>query len=171
MNRFEFLFKRKLSGLKVEQYTEEKEIIYRNECLTHDIKLALGAIKLLNYLNSQEIPIAITTASRKTNVCVFIDKLNLLDYFSVKNIIYNDGKIKGNSHPDIFHKATSKLGVNKLETIIFEDSFCGIQAAINCKVENVVIINSTNEDYLNFDLPIITHFDEFDQKLLTRSDY
>jgi HAD superfamily hydrolase (TIGR01509 family) len=163
----EFLFKRKFDDLEVEQYTEEKELIYRNECLKHEMKLAPGAIKLLNYLKAQKIPIAIATASGKTNVDFFINKLNLLDYFAEEHIIYNNGKIKGKPHPDIFEKAICKLGVKNSESIIFEDSFSGIQAAINCKVANVIIVNSTKENYSEFKFPIIEHFDEFDRKLLT----
>ena len=165
----EFLFKRKLDDLEVEKYSEEKELIYRNECLKHEMKLAPGAIKLLNYLKSQKIPIAIATASGKTNVDFFIKKLNLLDYFDEEHIIYNDGKIKGKPHPDIFEKAICKLGVKNSESIIFEDSFSGIQAAINCNVANVIIVNSTKENYSEFKFPIIEHFDQFDRNLLTCS--
>ncbi len=163
----EILFKRKFSDLEVEQYTEEKESIYRNECLKHEMKLAPGAIALLEYLKSQEIPIAIATASGKTNVDFFVDKFNLLDYFAEEHIIYNDGKIKGKPHPDIFEKAIHKLGVSQEESIIFEDSLSGIQAAINCKVAKVIIVNSTKEDYSGFKLPVIEHFDQFDRNLTT----
>lgn len=163
----EFLFKRKLNDLEVEQYSEDKELIYRNECLKHEMKLAPGAIKLLDYLKTQKIPIAIATASGKKNVDFFIEKLNLLDYFAEEHIIFNDGKIKGKPNPDIFEKAIYKLGIKNSESIIFEDSFSGIQAAINCKVANVIIVNSTKENYSEFNFPIIEHFDEFDRNLLT----
>ena len=162
----EFLFKRKLDESEVEQYTEEKERIYRSECLQHEMKLAPGATKLLNYLKAHEIPMAIATASGKTNVDFFIEKLNLLDYFAEEHIIYNDGKIKGKPHPDIFEKAINKLGVKNSESIIFEDSFSGIQAAMNSNVGNVIIVNSTNENYSEFNFPVIEHFDEFDRNLL-----
>jgi len=162
----EYLFKRKLDEHEVEQYSEEKEIIYRNECLKHEMKLAPGAVELLKYLKVQNIPMAIATASGKTNVDFFINRFNLLDYFSEEHIIYNDGKIKGKPHPDIFEKAIKKLGVICSESIIFEDSFSGIQAAINCNVANVIIVNSTKENYSDFKFPIIEHFDEFDRNLL-----
>lgn len=163
---FEILFKRKLNDSEVIEYTEEKEIIYRNECLKHKMELAPGAKRLLEYLKTQKIPMAIATASGKTNVDFFIDKFQLLDYFAEEHIIYNDGKIKGKPHPDLFEKAIHKLGVKKTESIIFEDSFSGIQAAINCKVAAVIIVNSTKERYADFKLPIIEHFDEFDRNLL-----
>jgi HAD superfamily hydrolase (TIGR01509 family) len=162
----EYLFKRKLSDSEVHEYTEEKEILYREECLKHKMELAPGAKKLLDYLKGMEIPMAIATASGKTNVDFFIDKFNLLDYFSEEHIIYNDGTTKGKPHPDLFEKAIKSLGVNKAETIIFEDSFSGIQAAINSNVASVIIVNSTKEDYSQFELPVIEHFDEFDRNIL-----
>lgn len=162
----EYLFKRKLNDSEVHEYTEEKEILYREECLKHKMELAPGAKMLLDYLKGKEIPMAIATASGKTNVDFFIDKFNLLDYFSEEHIIYNDGTTKGKPHPDLFEKAIKSLGVNKAETIIFEDSFSGIQAAINSNVASVIIVNSTKEDYSQFELPVIEHFDEFDRNIL-----
>lgn len=165
----EFIFKRELNDSEIEQHSEEKEIIYRNECIKHKMQLAPGAVELLNYIKGHGIPMAIATASGKSNVDFFINKLNLLDYFDEDHIIYNDGKIKGKPHPDIFEKAIGKIGVKKNESIIFEDSFSGIQAAINCRVANIIIVNSTKENYSEFKFPIIENFYNFDRNLLTCS--
>lgn len=155
-----------MNDSEVQKYTEEKEIIYRNECLKHKMELAPGAKGLLEYLKAQKIPMAIATASGKTNVDFFIDKFNLLDYFTEEHIIYDDGTIKGKPHPDLFEKAIHRLSVKNSKSIIFEDSFSGIQAAINCKVATVIIVNSTKGNYAEFEFPIIEHFDEFDRNLL-----
>lgn len=163
----EFIFRRELNDLEIAQYSEEKEIIYREECMRHKMQLAPGAVELLNYLKYQGIPMAIATASGKSNVDFFINQLNLLDYFAEEHIIYNDGKIKGKPNPDIFEKAIEQLGVKNDESIIFEDSISGIQAAINCKVANVIIVNSTKQNYSAYKFPVIAHFDDFDRKLLT----
>jgi HAD superfamily hydrolase (TIGR01509 family) len=163
---FEILFKRELNDYEVQQYTEEKEILYRNECIKHKMELAPGAKRLLEYLKKQRIPMAIATASGKTNVDFFIDKFNLLNYFTEEHIIYDDGTIRGKPHPDLFEKAIQRLGVAKTESIIFEDSFSGIQAAINCKIATIIIVNSTGENYADFKLSIIEHFDQFDRNLL-----
>jgi len=163
---FEILFNRKLKDSEVNQLVEEKEILYRKECLKHKMEFAPGAKLLLEYLKNKKIPMAIATASGKTNIDFFIEKFNLLDYFDLEHIIYNDGSIKGKPNPDLFEKAIHRLGVKKENSIIFEDSYSGIQAAINCKVQTVIIVNSTKEDYGVFTLPIIKHFDEFDKNLL-----
>jgi len=84
----------------------------------------------------------------------------------------NVGSISSESpkpHPDIFQKAIKTLGINSSDSIIFEDSFSGIQAAINCEAANVIIVNSTRENYSEFKFPIIEHFDEFDRSLLNCS--
>ncbi len=162
----EILFKRKFSDAEVEEYSEQKEILYRNECLKHGMQLAPGAVRLFEGLKERQIPMAIATAAGKSNVDFFIKQFHLLDYFKAEHIIYNDGTIKGKPAPDIFEKAIEQLGVNASKSIIFEDSFSGIKAAINCKVGNVIIVNSNNEDYSEFSFPIITHFDEFNRKLL-----
>lgn len=162
----EFIFKQELSDAEIERFSGEKESIYRNECLKHDMQLAPGAVGLLSYLKAHGIPMAIATASGKQNVDFFIDKLHLHDYFPREHIIYDDGSMKGKPHPDIFEKAIQKLGVNGDESIIFEDSFSGIQAAINCKVAHLIIVNSTKDNYSDYKFPIIEHFDEFDRNLV-----
>ena len=164
---FEILFNRKLTDPEVEYYTEEKEILYRKQCLKHKMELAPGAKSLLEYLKGKEIPIAIATASGKTNVDFFIEKFNLLDYFDKEHIVYDDGTMRGKPHPDLFQKAIEKLAVDRKRSIIFEDSLSGIQAALNCKVSKVIIVKSTEEDFKKFNLPIIMNYDQFDRNILS----
>lgn len=122
---FEILFNRTLQDSEVYDLIEEKEVLYRKECLKHKMELAPGAKSLLAYLKSNEIPIAIATASGKNNVDFFIDRFNLLAYFELEHIIYDDGLIKGKPNPALFEKAINRLGVSKESSIIFEDSYSG----------------------------------------------
>lgn len=163
---FEFLFNRKFSLHETEILTEEKEILYRAECLKHDMVLAPGATELLEYLRTREIPMAIATASGGKNVKFFIENLPLSDYFSEDDIIYNDGTIKGKPDPDLFLKAIDHLGIQNDKTIIFEDSVSGIKAAQNSNPGAVIIVNSVNGDYSGFNLSVINHFNEFDRNLI-----
>lgn len=164
---FEFLFKRKLDDWEIEKNSEEKEVFYRRECLKHEMKIAPGAEAFLKHLKNLRIPMAIATASGKSNIDFFIEKLNLLHYFNEENIIYNDGKIRGKPHPDLFEKALFTLGVEKSKSVIFEDSFSGIQAAMNTNVPNIIIVNSTKEDYSKYSFPVIEHFDQVDRDAIT----
>lgn len=163
---FEILFKRKLTDEEVAGFTEEKEVLYRKECLKHPMELAPGAIKLIDQIKSQDIPIAIATASGKNNVDFFIDKFGLLDFFEEEHIIYDDGTMRGKPHPDLFERAMERLDIEGSKSIIFEDSHSGIQAAINSRAHSVIIVNSTGDNYADFNCPEIRHFDEFDRALL-----
>ena len=160
---FEVLFQKKLSDAEVHDMTEEKEILYRKECLKHKMELAPGVDALLKYLKENNVLMAIATAAGKSNVDFFIEHFGLLDYFEMEHIIYNDGTVRGKPHPDLFNKAIKALGCDKSETVIFEDSSSGIQAAINSGVAKVVIVNSNGYHFHEFQLPVITHFDQFDR--------
>ena len=162
---FEFIFKREFSKAELDQLVEEKESLYREECLQNGMALALGAIELIQYLKDRKIPIAIATASRKTNVEFFIEHFELLTYFNRDNIIYDDGKSKGKPHPDLFLKAIKSLSVNPENVTIFEDSIAGIEAAKRCSVKNVVLVNSSTS---NNDKKVISisDFSDFDRGLL-----
>ena len=162
---FNYIFKKQHSKGEIEILTEDKENLYREECLKHTMELAPGAISLIETLLDTDIKIGIATASGKTNVDFFVEQFDLLRFFEKKHIIYNDGTIKGKPNPDLFFAAMDALDVTADELIIFEDSVSGIKAAENAGINNIVIVNSNNETYNNFNYPVITHFDQFDRSI------
>ncbi len=143
---FEYLFKKEFTQEQVNELVEQKEVLYRKECLRHEMKLAPGATELLQYLKDNNVPTAIATASGKTNVEFFIKHFSLLDYFDYENIIYDDGNINGKPYPDLFLKAMQRLSAEPEYVTIFEDSVSGIEAAKRSKAKNIVWINSKNPD-------------------------
>jgi beta-phosphoglucomutase-like phosphatase (HAD superfamily) len=50
------------------------------------------------------------------------------------------------------------------ETLIFEDSLLGIQAAENAVAGQIIIVNSNQDDYSHWSYPVIRNFDEVDRK-------
>jgi HAD superfamily hydrolase (TIGR01509 family) len=162
---FELIFQKEFTKEEIDQLVEEKEKLYRQECLQNPMDLAPGALDLIKYLHGEKIPIAIATASGKANVEFFIEHFALLKYFKRENIIYDDGTVKGKPHPDIFLKAIKKLSASPGNVTIFEDSVSGIEAAKRCYVKNVVLINSNiqNDDK---GVVSIANFSEFDRGLL-----
>ncbi len=160
---FEYIFKRALDSDEVARLTEEKEVFYREECERQEVALAPGALSLLAHLKAAGTPIAIATASGRTNVEYFIRKFDLLSYFEREHIVYNDGSIRGKPNPDLFLLAMERLGVLNRDTIVFEDSYSGILAAENADAGNIIIVNSNNEKYEPFPYKTIRHFDEVDR--------
>lgn len=163
---FPALLNRNLTQQEIDQFTSEKEGIYRQICLQEGMELAPGAIDFFQYLKEHHIPFTIATASGRENVDFFFEQLNLSDWFSPDKVVYDDGTVKGKPNPDLYIKAMKLLNRSATEIVIFEDAVAGIQAARNAEAGKVIIVNSNQDDYSAFpSYSIIQHFDEVDRRL------
>ena len=128
---YEHLFKKPIPPELIGVFGEEKEALYREECIKNKATLsfAKGAYELLDFLNAKGIPHAIATSSEINNVNFFNQLFNLEKWFKKEYIIYDDGTVKGKPHPDSYLKAGKALGVDMKDLIIVEDAHAGIQAA------------------------------------------
>lgn len=162
MDTFEYLFKRPCSAEEVYQLTEEKEVIYRAMCLEQGMEWAPGALELIRFLKASNVPIAIATAAAKNNLDFFVEQLDLHQYFDPKQIIYNDGTMRGKPNPDLFSKAIEAIGIPAKHVTVFEDSLAGVEAAKRSGAGNIYIVNGTAERF-GSRYPIISHFDEVDR--------
>lgn len=158
------IFGKELTDTEIYDLSQEKELIYRNLCV-NDLHFAPGAVDLFNYLSSAKIPFTIATSAGIENVDFYFEHMNLNKWFKLDEIVYNDGSFRGKPCPDIFLSAARKLQLSPHETVMFEDSVAGIEAAENAGAGKIYIVNSNNEIYVDFSYKIITHFDEVDRKL------
>ena len=128
---YERLFNKPIPKELIGVFGEEKEALYREECLKNKdtLSFANGAYALLDFLNANDIPHAIATSSEIKNVNFFNDLFNLERWFKKEDIIYDDGTVRGKPHPDLYLKAGAKLGVDMKDLIIVEDACSGVKAA------------------------------------------
>lgn len=138
---FNGLFEGRLTDAEMYKYARQKELLYQQICLNHNLSLAPGAISFLNKLSEKSIPYTIATASGEENVDFYFRHLKLGRWFNREKVAYNDGKIKGKPNPDLFLKASAFLNLPPAEIMIFEDSFVGIQAAENAGAAKIYIVN------------------------------
>ena len=173
----EYAIGKKPTKEMVEKYGKEKEALYRKRCLLNkdEFKLAPGAIDFLDYLKENNIPRAIATMSEWDNVEFYIKEFKLEKWFTLDNIIFSNGKIKGKPAPDIFLIAAKKLNLKPEECIIFEDAIAGINAAKSAGAGKIVVVDSIEpiDFYKNIDgiHSIIKNFAEFDKSLLRQKVY
>ena len=153
-----------LTDLEIEDLSQEKELIYRKLCV-NDLHFAPGAEDLFVFLSASKIPFTIATSAGIENVDFYFEHMNLNRWFKLDDIVYNDGSFRGKPFPDIFLAAAKKLKLLPQETLMFEDSVAGIQAAENAGAGKIYIVNSNNDTYKGFDHEIITNFDKVDKKL------
>lgn len=111
---------------------EEKEVLatqkndhYRAliQTLTPD-DLLEGAAGLLDQLVSQEIPIALASASK--NAAAVIERLGIADHFTY---IADANQVENpKPHPEIFLNAAQGLGVEPVQCVGIEDAVAGVEA-------------------------------------------
>jgi HAD superfamily hydrolase (TIGR01509 family) len=156
-----------LSAELVEQYSLEKEKIYRQLCLQmpSGMHLTPGLIPVLEQLKAHHVPMTIASSAMPVNMDFYFDKLQLERWFKRDQVICNDGTLPGKPDPAFYLAAAAKLQVKPEECLVVEDALSGIQAAAAAQVKTIMAISSTNtRDYLA-QIPevncIINDFNEF----------
>lgn len=121
-------FMNKLNIHNVEIKNQIKE--HKKECYSSYFQFLVPNKALIELINSFKLmggKTAIASTARYENLINVINYLKLQDYF---NLILSGIDIKNSKpHPDIYLKAMNILNVNPNETLIFEDSKIGLQAA------------------------------------------
>ena len=110
-----------------------------------------GVMKVLEFLKANQQPIALGSASK--NARPILEKTGILSYFDV--IV--DGNDVSNAKPDpeVFLQAAQKLGISNENSIVFEDSVAGIQAAniatmTSIGIGDAAILNEAKYNFKDF---------------------
>lgn len=144
---FEYLLGTSLPKDVLFELSKKKEELYRKICTEQlDFHLAPGAEEFLNYLKRNSIPCAIATASEKTNVDFYVNRLHLNQWFENDKIIYNDGSIKGKPAPDIYIKAALSINTAPYNCVVFEDAISGIKSAHAAGIGKIIaVVHESNQ--------------------------
>lgn len=120
----------------IEKYnitTQLAEIIERREALTlerlrtKDVKLMPYVTEVLDFFQSRNLILALVTSSPRKDVEAIFERNGLHKYF--KLIITRTEVSKSKPDPESYTTCVEKLGLNKDECIVFEDTINGIKSA------------------------------------------
>ncbi|ACA30799.1 hexitol phosphatase HxpB [Histophilus somni] len=102
-----------------------------------------GLYELLAFLKSNHIKLAVATSSPPVVIKTIFDRLKLWDYFPIQCSAMDEEY--GKPHPAVYLRAVKKLGIEKQECIVIEDSITGLIAA---KAANLTtfLVNSNYEN-------------------------
>ncbi|GAB4020875.1 HAD family hydrolase [Spirosoma koreense] len=115
-----------LTADEVVRLSHEKEALFR-ELYRPVIKPVAGLVDFLKLLKEAGIATAVATSAPVENLDFVIDTLQLRAYFDV---LLNESMVNHpKPDPEIYQKAMNLLGCEPTESVIFEDSMTGIQAA------------------------------------------
>ena len=134
-----------LGNITASQEDKNKWLIQKNEdYLSYLVdmderEILPGVVKVLEYLKNNNQAIALGSASK--NARPILEKTNIMHFFDA--IV--DGNDVSNAKPDpeVFLQAARKLGITNQNSIVFEDSVAGIQAANSAKMISIGIGDSS----------------------------
>lgn len=156
---------RELSASEIAIMSSEKEMMYRSLCMEDQdcLKLISGAAGFLDFLQHENIPFTIATASGEENVDFYFEMLGLERWFQKSNIIFDDGTFPGKPEPDIYLKAANRLNIKPEKCVVFEDAASGIQAAYAAGIEQIIAVATTfSKEYLMTLEPVKCVIDNFE---------
>ena len=115
-----------------------------------------GVMTVLKFLKANQQPIALGSASK--NARPILEKTGILSYFDA--IV--DGNDVSNAKPDpeVFLQAAQKLGISNENSIVFEDSVAGIQAANIAFMTSIGIGEASILNEAKFNFKDFTYIDE-----------
>ncbi len=161
------IFGRQLSADEATTLGEEKEAIYRRLCIETRLELMPGAVELFQWLQENNIPSTIATASDKENVDFYFEFFPLNRFFDRKKVVYNDGSFPGKPHPALFLEAIRRLSIPASQVLVFEDSSNGILAAERAGCRKIIVVEAHHQDYSAWNYPKIETFNDLDYRLFT----
>lgn len=110
---------------QIRDLAEKKESRYRELLRDEGIEPLPGVNEWLERLHGAGIPCSIASSTDRANIDCVLDIIGLRKYFTA--IVSGDEVQHGKPAPDIFLKASAKLG--NLPSLVFEDALVGIEAA------------------------------------------
>jgi beta-phosphoglucomutase len=151
-----------LGEVEASQAQKEQWLIQKNEdYLSYLVdmdqsEILPGVMTVLKFLKANQQPIALGSASK--NARPILEKTGILSYFDA--IV--DGNDVSNAKPDpeVFLQAAQKLGIINENSIVFEDSVAGIQAANIASMTSIGIGEASILNEAKFNFKDFTYIDE-----------
>ncbi len=151
-----------LGNVEASQVQKDQWLIQKNEdYLSYLVdmdqsEILPGVLPVLDFLKANQQPIALGSASK--NARPILEKTGILSYFDA--IV--DGNDVSNAKPDpeVFLQAAQKLGITNENSIVFEDSVAGIQAANIASMTSIGIGDAAILNEAKFNFKDFTFIDE-----------
>jgi len=129
-----------------EQFSEEKEGIYRRLCNDdkENLKLAPALEQFLDFLTENNVPRTIASVAPLSNMMYYFETFDLYRWFDTDKIVYHDKRLRDKPFPDLYLVACKMINMPPEKCLVFEDSSIGITAAQNAGIKHIVAINGDN---------------------------
>ena len=154
-----------LGNIQATQENKDKWLVQKNEdYLSYlvnmdESEILPGVMPVLKFLKEKKQGIALGSASK--NAKPILEKTGIMDYFDV----VVDGNDVSNAKPDpeVFLQAAKLLNASNENSIVFEDSVAGIQAA---NIANMTSVGIGDKEVLNEAKYIFSDFTQIDTSFI-----
>ncbi len=142
-----------LSDNMIDQFSEEKERIYRSLIIKDNVELAPGLESFLNYLLLAQIPRTIATNTDLGNMNLYFERYDLGKWFRWEDVVIGAGNMPIKPSPEIYLAAINKLGLPAEKIVAFEDSESGVKAAYAAGIRHIIAVtgDSWNTSLIKMD--------------------
>lgn len=96
-----------------------------------------GVRELLDYLQGEEVPLAVASSTRLEVVSQELKQAGLYEYFQV--VMGGDQLRRSKPEPDIYLMACDKLGIQPAQAYAIEDSYNGIRSAYSAGMKPIMV--------------------------------
>lgn len=134
-----------LGNIKASQKDKNKWLVQKNEdYLSYLVNMNFneilpGVVQILQFLKDNNQGIALGSASK--NARPILEKTGIISYFDA--IVDGNDVTNAKPDPEVFIQAAKLLNISSENSIVFEDSVAGIQAANTAKMISVGIGEET----------------------------
>ena len=101
------------------------------------VPIKKGLYELLDFLKQNNNKMAVATSTSRQSCERMLKKSGVYPYFD--EIICGDDVTQGKPHPEVFLKASERLGVNPENCIALEDSINGIKSAFSAGMITIMV--------------------------------
>ncbi len=140
----------------IEEFFRLKNEIFDRHIDEDGVELKPGTVELLRFLKEHNSQVAIASSSRMNVVRHHIEETGIAQYFD--KIVTGDLVTHSKPSPDIYLKACEMLEVLPEDTYAVEDSYNGLDAAVNAGMKAVMVPD------------ILPPTPEYDEKIYMRCD-
>lgn len=149
LNYCEYLKTKYKSNMSKEEILQYRRDLSKK--ISKDIKYKPDADKMIKYLKSQKIKIALGTVSRRETINIYINeneniknKCDLQEYFDFI-VTKDDVKLK-KPNPEVYNKIIEKFNISDLsKCIVIEDSLTGVIAAKKANLDVIVVYDKYSD--------------------------
>lgn len=154
-----------LGGVEVAQEDKDKWLVEKNEDYLvyitnmNEDEILHGVVPVLQFLKDNNQKIALGSASK--NARPILEKVNILHYFDA--IVDGNDVTNAKPNPEVFLQAAKLVNAMAEDSIVFEDSVAGVQAA---NIAGMMSIGIGDKNVLGEAQHVFAGFNEINEDFL-----